>query len=217
MCMRAIDLLGVFRGHPDRTTVPKTCTPAQRALPAQHAHNPVDWMEWGDAAFARARAEDKPIFLSIGYSTCRGDDDGAVRLHASPDTRRARSGERTTIVATMTIAKGWHVNGAAPVPKGLVAIELTIVPPLGLASIRHPAGAATKLSFSDQPVPLMSGKVNLVADVVIPRGTPPGPTTAWLDLETQPCNDQLCLRPRTLRIEVPFVIETAPSTQPAAR
>jgi len=36
----------------------------------QHAHNPVDWYPWGEAAFARARAEDKPIFLSIGYSTC---------------------------------------------------------------------------------------------------------------------------------------------------
>lgn len=36
----------------------------------QHAHNPVDWFEWSDEAFARARAEDKPIFLSIGYAAC---------------------------------------------------------------------------------------------------------------------------------------------------
>ena len=36
----------------------------------QHAHNPVDWYPWGEAAFNRARAEDRPIFLSIGYSTC---------------------------------------------------------------------------------------------------------------------------------------------------
>jgi uncharacterized protein YyaL (SSP411 family) len=36
----------------------------------QHAHNPVDWFAWNDEAFARARAERKPIFLSIGYSTC---------------------------------------------------------------------------------------------------------------------------------------------------
>ena len=36
----------------------------------QHAHNPVNWFAWGDEAFARARAENKPIFLSIGYSTC---------------------------------------------------------------------------------------------------------------------------------------------------
>jgi uncharacterized protein YyaL (SSP411 family) len=36
----------------------------------QHAHNPVDWFPWGAEAFAKARAENKPIFLSIGYSTC---------------------------------------------------------------------------------------------------------------------------------------------------
>jgi uncharacterized protein len=36
----------------------------------QHADNPVDWYPWGPEAFARARAEHKPIFLSIGYSTC---------------------------------------------------------------------------------------------------------------------------------------------------
>ncbi len=36
----------------------------------QHARNPVDWYPWGEQAFAAARAQDKPIFLSIGYSTC---------------------------------------------------------------------------------------------------------------------------------------------------
>ncbi len=36
----------------------------------QHSENPVDWFPWGEEAFAKARAEDKPIFLSIGYSTC---------------------------------------------------------------------------------------------------------------------------------------------------
>jgi uncharacterized protein YyaL (SSP411 family) len=36
----------------------------------QHAYNPVDWFPWGKEAFAKAKTEDKPIFLSIGYSTC---------------------------------------------------------------------------------------------------------------------------------------------------
>ena len=36
----------------------------------QHKDNPVDWYPWGDAAFEKAKAEDKPVFLSIGYSTC---------------------------------------------------------------------------------------------------------------------------------------------------
>jgi uncharacterized protein len=36
----------------------------------QHAQNPVDWYPWGEGAFAKARRENKPIFLSVGYSTC---------------------------------------------------------------------------------------------------------------------------------------------------
>jgi len=34
----------------------------------QHAHNPVDWFPWSEEAFAKAKSEDKPVFLSIGYS-----------------------------------------------------------------------------------------------------------------------------------------------------
>ncbi len=59
----------------------------------QHAHNPVDWYEWGDAAFARAKAEDKPVMLSIGYSACHWchvmahesfeDDETAALLNAN--------------------------------------------------------------------------------------------------------------------------------------
>jgi uncharacterized protein YyaL (SSP411 family) len=36
----------------------------------QHAHNPVDWYPWGDEAIKRARDEDKPMLVSIGYSAC---------------------------------------------------------------------------------------------------------------------------------------------------
>jgi uncharacterized protein len=36
----------------------------------QHAHNPVDWYPWGEEAWAKSRAEDRPVFLSIGYSAC---------------------------------------------------------------------------------------------------------------------------------------------------
>ena len=36
----------------------------------QHQHNPVNWYPWGEDAFEAARAQNKPIFLSIGYSTC---------------------------------------------------------------------------------------------------------------------------------------------------
>src|SRR5437870_507708 len=36
----------------------------------EHSDNAVDWQPWGDAAFAKAKREDKPVFLSIGYASC---------------------------------------------------------------------------------------------------------------------------------------------------
>ncbi len=59
------------------TENPPTPSPTQNRLSRElspylrlHAHNPVDWYPWGEEALAKARHEDKPIFLSVGYSSC---------------------------------------------------------------------------------------------------------------------------------------------------
>ena len=56
---------------PTKASVPSNRL-AQEKSPylLQHAHNPVDWYPWGEEAFAKARKDNKPIFLSVGYSTC---------------------------------------------------------------------------------------------------------------------------------------------------
>ena len=55
----------------------------------QHAGNPVDWYPWCDEAFVRATAEDKPIFLSIGYSTCHWCHVMAEESFSDPDVAKA--------------------------------------------------------------------------------------------------------------------------------
>ena len=52
----------------------------------QHADNPVDWYPWGEEAFARAREEDKPILLSVGYSACHWCHVMAHESFEDPDT-----------------------------------------------------------------------------------------------------------------------------------
>ena len=52
--------------YPDQNLLGKEKSPYL----LQHADNPVWWYPWGDLAFEKAKAEDKPVFLSIGYSTC---------------------------------------------------------------------------------------------------------------------------------------------------
>ncbi len=54
----------------------------------QHARNPVDWYPWGDEAFSKAKEEDKPIFLSIGYSTCHWCHVMARESFQDPDVAR---------------------------------------------------------------------------------------------------------------------------------
>ena len=58
----------MHRSHPDRRANRLALETSPYLL--QHAHNPVDWYPWGPEALERARAEDKPILLSIGYSAC---------------------------------------------------------------------------------------------------------------------------------------------------
>ena len=50
------------------TRIPNRLSKEKSPYLLQHAHNPVDWFPWGDKAFGKAKAEDKPIFLSVGYS-----------------------------------------------------------------------------------------------------------------------------------------------------
>src|SRR5215510_4739225 len=93
----------------------------------QHAHNPVDWFPWGQEAFAKARREDKPIFLSIGYSTCHWchvmeresfeDDATAAFLNRHFVSIKVDREERPdvdkiymTFVQAMTGSGGWPLN-----------------------------------------------------------------------------------------------------------
>ena len=93
----------------------------------QHAYNPVDWYPWGPEAFKKARTEDKPIFLSIGYSTCHWchvmekesfeDPEVAKLLNETFISIKVDREERPDIDATymkvcqmMTGSGGWPLN-----------------------------------------------------------------------------------------------------------
>ena len=54
----------------------------------QHVHNPVDWYPWGNEALNKAREEDKPILLSIGYSACHWCHVMADESFVDPETAK---------------------------------------------------------------------------------------------------------------------------------
>lgn len=91
----------------------------------QHAHNPVDWYPWGEEAFRKASEEDKPVFLSIGYSTCHWchvmahesfeDEEVAEALNRGYISVKVDKEERPDIDAVyMAVCQGLTGSGGWP-------------------------------------------------------------------------------------------------------
>ncbi len=108
-------------------TVPNRLSLERSPYLLQHQDNPVDWYPWSEAAFARARAEAKPIFLSVGYATCHWchvmahesfeDADIAAVLNAEFVSIKVDREERPdvdrvymTFVQATTGSGGWPMN-----------------------------------------------------------------------------------------------------------
>jgi len=102
------------------------------------------------------------------------------------------------LVATVTIDDGWHVQAHQPRDEFLIPTVLTVAPPAGatIGEISYPTPTEHTLSFSEEPLLLYEGTVELTAPLT---GTPSGPVKA--KLRFQACNDSTCLPPKTLELE----------------
>ena len=129
----------------------------------QHAENPVEWFEWGDEAFERARAEDKPLLVSVGYSSCHWchvmahesfEDAGIAALmndlfvNVKVDREERPDVDAVTMEATvgMTGSGGWPTT-VFLTPDGKPFYAGTYFPPEprhGLASFRDVLEAVSK-------------------------------------------------------------------------
>ena len=112
----------------------------------QHAHNPVDWYPWSDAAFARARLEEKPVIISIGYSACHWchvmeresfEDAGVARImnenfisiKVDREERPALDSLYMKAVQSMGVQGGWPLTVFAT-PEGVPFYGGSYFPPV---------------------------------------------------------------------------------------
>ena len=137
----------------------------------QHANNPVDWYPWGDAAFEKARVQNKPVFLSIGYATCHWchvmehesfeDEEVALLMNEAFINIKVDREERPDIDNTyMTICQMLTGQGGWP---------LTII----MTPDKEPFYAATYLPKSS--IPNRIGMLDLISSI----------TDAWENDQTR--------------------------------
>jgi uncharacterized protein YyaL (SSP411 family) len=163
----------------------------------QHAHNPVDWYPWGPEALARAAAEDRPIFLSIGYAACHWchvmeresfeDSATAERLNADFIAIKVDREERPDLdqiymaaVVAMTGSGGWPMS-VFLTPEGRPFYGGTYFPDTprhGIPSFRQVLDGIAR-AWREQRAEIETSGERLVAAIVAQSTVPAG--TALLD------------------------------------
>jgi uncharacterized protein len=168
----------------------------------QHADNPVDWYPWGEEALARARAEDKPILLSIGYAAChwchvmehesfedeetaRLMNEGFVNIKVDREERPDVDSLYMDAVVSLTGQGGWPMT-VFLTPKGEPFFGGTYYPPEprhGLPSFRQVLGAVSQL-YRERRVDVADAAEQLVGALR---------TSAELRPSTDPLTESLLL------------------------
>jgi uncharacterized protein YyaL (SSP411 family) len=176
----------------------------------QHADNPVDWYPWGDAAFAKARADDLPVLLSVGYSACHWCHVMAHESFESPEIAalmntlfvsiKVDREERPDVdTIYMSAAQAMGVQGGWPLtvfltPAGLPFFAGTYFPPQDRPGMR---GFPAVLQAASAAYHAQRGEIasmgERVRDAVTPRSLPATaePTLTLLDTAARTLSGQL--------------------------
>jgi hypothetical protein len=113
-------------------------------------------------------------------------------------------GETVMLSVTLEMAPGWHVNALQPLQDYLLptAIRLSTPEAITLATGRAPEPETVKLGFSDEPLSVYQGTVTWEIPLEVSAQAGPGPLPIRVYVDYQPCNDERCLAPETLALEV---------------
>ncbi|HVM33513.1 MAG TPA: cytochrome c biogenesis protein CcdA [bacterium] len=113
-----------------------------------------------------------------------------------------------TVAVELQVKPGWHVNAHDGLPEGFIPMTLELAPgaPASLLASRFPPGEKKALAGLSEPFLVYQKAVTLFADVKLSQGLPPRALRLPLKLKLQACNDQLCLAPAVVSVEVPMQV-----------
>lgn len=126
----------------------------------------------------------------------------AVEILRSRDTVRAGSEARVAVV--LTVEDGWHINSSTPTYDYLIGTSLALEPVEGiiLSDIRYPAGKTMKFGFADDPLNVYEGRTVIFLTLRISERVPQGTHILPGTLRVQACNDELCLAPSGIPVQI---------------
>ena len=129
-----------------------------------------------------------------------------VLLMPKPEPVAAKAGTTLEVKLPLQLREGYHMNTNMPPDPYLIPLRLTWDSgPIG-AEVVYPKPELHKVEFSTAPLPVFSGKFELVTRFKVPASVQPGLVNIPGKLRYQACNDRMCLPPKTIDITLPVSV-----------
>ena len=143
-----------------------------------------------------------------GASVMAQTSASVVKVRPEESAYKIKSGASAQIGVVLDIDNGYHINSNRPTEKYLIptALKLDRVTGMTVALVRYPKAKLQKFSFSDKPLSVFEGKAVLKFSARALPSLAPGNHLIKGKLTLQACNDQLCLRPQTVDVEIPIEV-----------
>ena len=133
---------------------------------------------------------------------------GAVTVKPREESYSVKRGSSSVVGIAIKIKEGYHINSNRPRDKFLIATVLKIERESGLVlgPVRYPKPKMQKFSFSDKPLSVYEGEAILTFSLRASATATSGNHTLHGKLTVQACNDEQCLRPQTLNVDIPVAV-----------
>lgn len=154
-------------------------------------------------------------FISFLPATAFGQSSASVvNPHAALSVDKVKQGSRFQAAVVVDISSGYHINSNHPSESYLIATTLKVEKQQGITVglVVYPRGQVKKFEFSEKPLSVYEGRAVLKFSATASPAVPVGNHSIHAKLTVQACNDQACLQPKTVDVEIPFEV-VPPSTQ----
>lgn len=129
-------------------------------------------------------------------------------VSVSAENVEVRAGGTAEAVVRLAITNGYHVNANPAGEKFLIPTSLEVKPEAGITADRivYPKALTKKFSFSEVPLAVYEGDARITLTVHAPVGAAPGQHTLAANLRVQPCDDEKCYPPSTVKTSLPVTV-----------
>jgi len=143
---------------------------------------------------------------SLSFAPTSAFAQANVLLMPKPEPVAAKAGTTVEVKLPLQLREGYHMNTNMPPDPYLIPLRLTWDSGAISAEVVYPKPELHKVEFSAAPLPVFSGRFELLTRFKIPASTPPGLVNVPGKLRYQACNDRMCLPPKTVDVVLPVSV-----------